>query len=299
MKPNDHATPLGGGSLRPSGSCSDGTGQVPEEIFVKKPVPGAPEIARPDDGERYERQMALVIAWFLEMWERMSLSDDEPGQPRHEARVELQTLLLNTIGQVLRVGVSEKDGLAKKWAGELLAIIGVSISKHDQHDEKLKANSAYAEMKKKLSGKGLTSALFPTYVCGIAQQELKTAEECCRRLLLLRERYGDGWALEARWEGILEEYWPAMQLPDFSQESEPRWWKFLWPFIEKRIDVSKLPLLGRRQYDEQRVSHNVRTGKTEMRPTEKTSRERYPSDSPRTARCHLMLLARLRDAGIY
>jgi hypothetical protein len=270
-----------------------------EEFFIKKPVPGAPDIAHPDDPEKYEWQTTFVTAWFLEMWERMTLNDDKSGQPGHEARVELQTLLLNTIGQVLRIALGEKDGLAKKWAGELLAIIGVSIAKHDQHNEKLKANSAYAEMKKKLSGKGLTSALFPTYVCGIAQHELKTAEECRMSLLLLREGCGDGWALAARWEGILEEYWPAMELPDFSQESEPRWWEFLWPFIEKRIDVSKLPPLRLREYDEQRVLHNLRTGKTEMRPTEKTNRRRYPSDSPHTARGHLMLLARLRAVGIY
>ena len=119
--------------------------------------PGAPDIAHPNDVEKYERQAAFVTAWFLEMLERVESAEEESA---HAARCELQTLFLNGLGQWLRVALDKKESAANRWAGELLAIIGVSIGKHDK---KLVGNGAYVEMKKKLSGKGLTCALFPTY----------------------------------------------------------------------------------------------------------------------------------------
>jgi hypothetical protein len=256
----------------------------------RKLRPGAPDIAHPEDGERYERQAEFVTAWFFEMLERLESTDEKSA---HAARCELQTLFLNGLGQALRVALDEKESTANKWARELLAIIWSGIGKYDK---KLKAYAAYAEMKKKLSGKGLTSALFPTYVCGIAGQELKTAEQCRRSLSLLREGCGNGWAMEARWQGILEEYWPTVELPEFSVKEEPTWWEFLKPLIQKKIDLSKMPPLKLREYD--RVKVFMRNGKAEMRESEKKIRKRYPSDSETTARDHLKLLARLRDAAI-
>jgi hypothetical protein len=266
------------------------------KIFVEKLVPGAPEIAHPVDTEKYERQICFIYAWFFEMWERIRVDGANPGQPGHQARVELQTLLFNTIGQVLGVAEKSNAGVAKKWAGELLAIIGVSLGKYDKHSDKLKENTDYAEMKKKLSGKALTSALFPTYVCGIAQQELETAEEHRERLLLLRE-CGNDWPSDARWQGIPEEYWVAMELREFSVNSESQWLEFLCPLIEKKIDVSKLPPFKVRPYDEEPTSYNCRTGKTSLGGAKK-NRKRYRSDSSETVRDHLRVLARLRDAGL-
>jgi hypothetical protein len=279
----------GGGTPGPhtNAKTQPGCGQ----IFVEKLVPGAPEIAHPDDVEKYERQTAFVTAWFLEMLERVESTEEESA---HAARCELQTLFLNGLGQSLRVALDKKESAANKWAGELLAIIGVSIGKHDK---KLKTNAAYVEMEKKLSGKGLTSALFPTYLCSIAQQELDTAEDYQRSLLLLREGCGNGWAMEARWQGILEEYWPTVELPEFSVKNEPTWWEFLWLLIQKKIDLSKMPQLKLREYDTVKVS--MRNGKAEMRESEKKIRKRYSSDSETTAHDHLKLLARLRDAGIF
>jgi hypothetical protein len=67
--------------------------------------------------------------------------------------------------------------------------------------------------------------------------------------------------------------------------------------IQKKIDLSKLPPLKLREYDTVQVS--MRKGKGEMRESEKKIRKRYPSDSETTAHDHLILLARLRDAGIF
>jgi hypothetical protein len=251
-------------------------------------VAGVPEIAHPNDSERYERQMAFVIGWFLEMWERMSLTDDKPGQPGHEARCELQTLLLNTIDQVSRVARSKKNSSVKLWAVELLAIIGVGARKHHK---KLKTNAAYAEMEKKLSGKSVTAALLPKgRVQWIVQRELEKAQDYRKQLLLLsvidnrkipeaeRRRFGllkDWREAAAKHNKIPEEYWPLRKFPDFSEKSEPQWWGFLWPRIQKKIDVVKLD------------SHY------------KLTRKRYLADSDATAHDHLKLLARTESRASF
>jgi hypothetical protein len=278
-----------------------------KEEAKHRPVPGAPDIAHPGEKEKWERQTAFVTAWFLEMLERVESDDEKAG---HAARCELQELLLNTIGQVLRVAQKSKAGVAKEWAGELLAIIGVSIGRQDRYNKKLKANTAYAEMKKKLSGKGLTSALFPKgKVCAIVQRELKKAEryrERLRRLSAIRNRKiteGERRQLgllkdrreAARQEKIPEAYWPLRNFPEFSVKSEPKWWEFLSPLIRKKIDLLKLKPLKRRAYDELRVF--LRNGKPQVRERDRKNRKRYPSDT--AAREHLILLARLRDAGIF
>src|SRR5919108_130706 len=52
------------------------------------------------------------------------------------------------------------------------------------------------------------------------------------------------WRGVARKNGIPDEYFPLVEFPRFSIRSEPKWWKFLWPLIQKRIDVSKLQPLA-------------------------------------------------------
>jgi hypothetical protein len=289
-----------------------------------KQLVGAPEIARPNQrqcafvrallldapsaarGELkalfeellpYEKQLALVYDWFFKMLEWIESGDEKVAL---EARGELQTLFLPLLGQSMRLAKrKKKDNATERWAGELLAIIGVSIEK--QAKKLRKANAAYAEMEKKLSGKGLTYALFPTYVCGIVQRELRKALQYWKKLLLLKAMCGKGsaervvilpdgkgghvrrvveqalkgWKQVAREQKIPEAYWPFLKLPEFSEKSEPEWWDFLWPLIMKKIDVAKLD------------------SRYEM------ARKRHPSDSQKTARDHLILLARLRDTGIF
>jgi hypothetical protein len=152
-------------------------------------------------------------------------------------------------------------------------------------------------MEKKLSGKGLTSALFPTYVCGIVQRELKKALRYWQKLVLRKATCGKAWKQVAKKQKIPEAYWLVVKLPQFSVKSEPDWWDFLWPLIQKKIDLSKLPPLKLRKYDTVQVS--MREGKAEVRESEKKERKRYPSDSETTAHDHLILLARLRDASIF
>jgi hypothetical protein len=207
--------------------------------------PSAPDIAHPIKRRAYERQMGSIYGWFVETLERTENMD---GEAAHAARGELQALLHKCISNLLRIALKSTRGDARRWAGELLASMRVSIEKHDR---KLKANAAYAEMKKKLSGKSVTSALFPTYVCGIAQQELKTAERYRNRLLLHKPCAP---ALAAVKREIPKAYWRTMKLPEFSVKHEPTWWKFLKPLIWKKIDLSKMPPLKLREYDTLKVS---------------------------------------------
>ena len=88
---------------------------------------GAPDIAHPGDGEKWERQTELITAFLFEMWERVEARDKKAAR---EARAELQTFFLNSIGQSLRVALDDKDGIAKQWASKLLADVFVSICKH-------------------------------------------------------------------------------------------------------------------------------------------------------------------------
>ena len=58
------------------------------------------------------------------------------------------------------------------------------------------------------------------------------------------------------------------------QKSWREWWVFLWPIIRKKINVAKL------------------ASRYQM------ARKRYASDSDKTARGHLKLLAQLRGKGV-
>jgi hypothetical protein len=258
-----------------------------------RPADGAPDIAHPGEKGKYERQLAFIASWFFEMWERMELDDEKLARPGHEARCELQTLLLNTIGQVLRTALKGR-GRPKKWAGELLAIISVSTGKQDKKLRRV--NAAYVRMKKKLSGKSLSAALFPKYIGEIMQRELKRAERYRERLMVLKAGCGEGrkpqwlsipgkpprllshgskgWEAVARGQRIPQVYWTSVKLPDFSVKSARKWWEFLWPLISKKIKVPKL------------------NSRYQM------ARKRYVADSGTTAHDHLKLLARLRDKGV-
>jgi hypothetical protein len=246
-------------------------------------IHGATDIAHPDDQEKWETQSALVMAWLFEMLDRVECDDERAAQG---ARGELQTLFLNLGGQLLRVALLKKDSDPKEWAGRILADIFVSIGKHvgkvrikKPYGSLIETNAAFRE-EKKLIGKLRSDVLFPAQVRAIAQRELKEALKCRKRLMLLSAV--KGWEQTAKKQKIPQEYWPAMNLPEFSVKSEPDWSEFLWRLIKKKIELNKLPPLAQRDHA---------TGGIKRRT-------RYLADCEKTARDHLKALARFRDKGV-
>jgi hypothetical protein len=219
-------------------------------------VDGAPEIARPDkrqgafvralllDASRtardelkalfnellpYEKQLAFVYAWFFEMWQVLECDD---GKAAKEAHVELQSLFGTYERQLLRLALSKQENKTKQWAGKMLANSFTSVLKHDK--KLSETNKAYLAEKKKISGeKQLVQVLFPKPISEAVQRELRSGERYRKTLRLLKAAFRKQWKEAARRQNIPEGYWDFAELPDFSQESEPQWWKFLWPLIKK------------------------------------------------------------------
>jgi hypothetical protein len=204
-------------------------------------VPGAPEIAHPIKREAYERQIAGIYAWFIETLERSESMDVETA---NAARGELQTLQRTLVKQLLRIALKSTRGDARRWAGQMLAMLFVTLEKHNGKRAKRddgplsRANRAYCEVRAKLR-KLRSDVLFPGPVGKAVQRELKKAENYRRRLLVFKEAYGEGWKaavgghnIESR-QKIPEEYWAFVDLLDFSPKLEAEWWKSLWPLIKK------------------------------------------------------------------
>jgi hypothetical protein len=247
-------------------------------------VPGGyPAVADSTDEAAYEWQRSFVYGWFNEKLER--LKGDDVNAAR-SARAALEPLFLEFIA-LLDFAEAGRDEVTKQWAGRLLANIWKRIEKHD---EKLcAANPAYRQERERI-GSLRTDVLSPrSKITRIVQQELATAFKMRRWLLMLRgvvkKQSGRKWrkkwqeVIEALGGALLEEYLPAVRLPPFSVKSEPRWWKFLWPLIKKKIDRLKLSPLAQ---------HDPKSGGVK-------ARKRYKADSETTARDHLKLLARLKD----
>jgi hypothetical protein len=289
MKRNDHVieAKAGGGSRSASGAAaSQGTRHRSAKNFAQKkdgvqPIAGAPVIAHPDDGESYEWQMAFIYAWSFETWERTA-SDDEKAA--HGARAELQTLWLNALGVLLKLALEKRNSSVKQWAGMMLASIFVSINKHDSDKGKArrelsKTNKTYRLEKSRL-GKLRTDVLLATKLTATVWRELKVTDNYRKQFLRLKAiKY---WETEAERQRIPKAYWPCVKLPEFSKKSELQWWKFLWPLISKKIDVSNLLPLA--QLDPE-------TGGVKPR-------KRYPSDFQHTARGALQTFARLKDKSV-
>jgi hypothetical protein len=254
------------------------------EAYQKALTAGAPDIAHPDDDEKWELQKAFFTAFLFEMWERVEARNKKASR---EARAELQTFLLNSLGQSLRLALDDKDSIASKWACELLADIFVSIGKHTGKVRikkpygKLMDIKAFKDEKSRI-GKVKTSVLFPGLVRAIVQRELKTAMDFRKRLILLSA--SSNWRETAKKQKIPEAYWSTVELLEFSMKSEPDWWKFLWSLIQKKIDLSKLPPLAQRDLDS---------------PGGIKARKRYLSDCEKAARDHLKVLGKLRDKGAF
>ena len=259
---------------------------------LSKRVPGGySQIADRKNGPAYERQRNFVYGWFFEMLEKLKSND---AKSAHSAIEALEGLFLAFTSTLLGLAKAGKDKTTKQWAGRLLASVGCSICKYD---EKLcAANRSYREEKAKI-GELRLDVLFPRKISRIVQRELKKAERMQRRLLVIKKVCGGQWRKTATRQRIPKAYWRTMQLDGFSGKSEPQWWKFLWPLIKKKIDVSKMSPLKQREYETYRVSHNVRTGRTEASPGNKKNRKRYHSDLQKSCRDHFKTLARLRDSG--
>jgi hypothetical protein len=148
------------------------------------------------------------------------------------ARSELHELVLKgVVPALLRFALEEKDSEAKKWAGTILVSIYASIGKYDK--TLCKANAAYLSEKEKIiKEKQLVGVLFPGPIMEAVQRELMKSEDNRRTLFRLNQVCGRTWIQSANCQG-LHDYLPFVKLQDFSLESEPKWWKFLWPVIKK------------------------------------------------------------------
>ena len=196
-------------------------------------------------------------------------------QSARGTRAELEELLLKgVLPALLRLAMDEKEGNAKQWAGTILASIGESIRKHEG---KLKANAAYCEEKKKIAReKQLARVLVsPGTIMTIVLRELEKAESYRGSLPYLLEGLGRTWT-----ESKLADYLPFMELPEFSLQSKPKWWKFLWPLIKKN------------NHD---FLQNSREGKFPTRGTYHQARWATYRPEFRNA---LRTLARLRSIGV-
>ena len=248
-----------------------------DERKASKRVPGGyPQIAHPTNTAEYQRQYCFVYDWFFTMLERLKGDDAEAA---HSAIEALEGPFLGFTSILLGLAKAGKDKTVKQWAGRVLASIGCSIQKHDQ--KLSNANKAYRLEQKKM-GKLRVDVVFPKPIGTIVQRELKKAERLRNLLLMIQETNGRYAREVMKGQHIPESYWPTMNLREFSVKSEPQWWKFLWPLIRKKIDVSKMPKL---------MKHNHQDGGIK-------ERIRYCSDSQKACRDHLKSLARQRNAGI-
>ena len=259
--------------------------QVKRKEPNRRVAGGYSELAHPDDSERYQDQLAVIYGWLLETLERAE-GDDE--RAAHAARALLQALFLTLGEQSLRVALADKESPTKQWAGKILATIFVSIGKYagkvriDKPYRRLMGtNSAFRAEKEKL-GRAKMELLFPVPIAVIVQRELKKAESYQWRALVLKKVFarelhdsvfgplhdrtgkcvGKGLRFrrlnrkqkEEKFEQMLkkrdipQEYWPAMDLPEFSVKSEPRWWEFLWPLVKEKSDQRELLNLAQQKF---------------------------------------------------
>jgi hypothetical protein len=217
-------------------------------------------IAHPDNQALFEQQFCSVYIWLCEMLDRLKAGDD--AKAASSARKALEPVFLKLASELLGLALVKNNTVTKQWAGRLLATIACSVRKY--HKKLSKINSAYRQEKAKI-GKLRADVWFAEGVRRIAQRELKTAEDMRRRLLVLKQAvkkdFGRKWKKE--WPKVIQawtdaqpsdvatthkrrlrprpqEYLPAMESSEFSGESEPKWWKFLWPRIRNKINVAKL-----------------------------------------------------------
>jgi hypothetical protein len=102
------------------------------------------------------------------------------------ARVRFTLLLDDCVVRLLQLGLCEGDGSAKRWAGEVLAHVLVSLRKH--HNKLSRVNRAYQEMEKELNGIR-PDVLVPSSPVGLfLQPELRTSVRHYNNLQRLRQQ---------------------------------------------------------------------------------------------------------------
>jgi hypothetical protein len=152
------------------------------------------------------------------------------GREAKEVRAMVGEGLLINVERLLRLSLHGKDGAARRWAGEVLAIIGSRIAVEE--GKLLKWNKGYGVCKRRI-GKKLGTVLYPkALISQVVQVELSVAESVRDLLVVLDFTCGD-WKREAKQLGIDERYWPVMGLPELSLKSERWWWKLLWKLIKE------------------------------------------------------------------
>ena len=199
----------------------------------------------------YEKQLALVYAWFFEM---LRIVDNDDEAPAREACVALQIPFRKSVGRLLQLALGRRESIAKKWAGTMLANIAVSISKYDERLSK--TNKTYVSEKEKI-GKVRIDLLFPKPIGKAVRRELRKAERYRDTLVLLKAACGEAWTNGEAWTKLVRKqripkaYWPLAELPEFSMESEPRWWELQWPLIKqnnpnllRKLREGKFPTRG-------------------------------------------------------
>jgi hypothetical protein len=191
----------------------------------------------------------------------------------------LSILVCRCINPLIGIGSAKQDTIGKRCAGESLARVDDAVEKHRKTLSRV--NSAYretkAEIRKLKRRRDIVAA--PGPIGKIVQKELATAELYRGKLLFYRRLLGENWEWLVRtW--IPSEYWVALKLPDFTEESEPQWWKFLWPLIKKNNPGLLVEL---------------REGKF---PTRGIRRHARWSSYRKEFRSHLRTLARLRSEEV-
>jgi hypothetical protein len=145
----------------------------------------------------------------------------------------LSALVYRCINPLIAIASAKQDTIGKRWAGESLARINDAVEKHEKTLSRV--NSAYRETK--VQKKPRRDIVVPGPIGQIVQKELATAEYYRDELPFYRRLLGKNWKSLIP-TPIPDEYWLTLQLPDFTEESEPQWWEFLWPLIKKIILIS-------------------------------------------------------------
>jgi hypothetical protein len=201
----------------------------------------------------------------------------------------LSILVCRCINRLIGIGSAKQDTIGKRCAGESLARVDDAVEKHRKTLSRV--NSAYRETKAEIRRLKLRRDIVaaPGPIGQIVQKELAIAEYYRERLLFYRRLLGKNRKsfrtqivkpkqVEMYYK-IPREYRRTLKLPDFTEESEPQWWEFLWPLIKKN-NPDLLVELREGKFPTRGIRHRARW-----------------SSYRKEFRSHLRTLARLRSGG--
>jgi hypothetical protein len=230
------------------------------------------------------------------------------GDARRIAFYDLVRILHAFLSQLVQWVEEKEQGELHQLAGQALAHIIGELNKREK--ELSAANQSYRAALKKISPLR-PEVFFPkSKISRVVRRELFTALEMRKTLVVIKASRRDveqrGWESKellaafdkVRARLVPREYLPFEKLRPFSSKSEPRWWEFLWPLLQKKIAVSKMPPLKAREYDTGSVSYNSRSGRMGSLASGKKTRKRYHSDLETQCRKVFRRLARMRSEGL-